>query len=135
MILNIILEPSAQFTLPKASAGINRTLFIYKGVEVAIGGRHISEYHAADVNESLDTEIANGKDSARILVLQGKPIKEPVVQHGPFVMNTREEIAQAFQDYHRTQFGGWPWPRPDQVHAKENGRFARHADGRIETKG
>ena len=67
-----------------------------------------------------------------ILVLQGKPIAEPVVQHGPFVMNTRQEIQQAFLDYQRTRFGGWPWPSDDPVHLRAEGRFARHADGRIE---
>ena len=43
-------------------------------------------------------------------------------------MNTREELMQAFADYQRTQFGGWPWPRHDQVHDRR-GRFARFADG------
>jgi hypothetical protein len=54
------------------------------------------------------------------------------VQHGPFVMNTRAEIQQAFMDYQRTQFGGWPWPADGPVHPREAGRFARFADGRIE---
>ena len=47
-------------------------------------------------------------------------------------MNTREEIMQAFADYQRTGFGGWPWPVDDPVHGAEQGRFARHADGRVE---
>ena len=47
-------------------------------------------------------------------------------------MNTRQEIQQAFADYQRTQFGGWPWPSDDPVHPRDEGRFARHADGRIE---
>jgi hypothetical protein len=54
------------------------------------------------------------------------------VQHGPFVMNTQGEIVQAMRDYQRTRFGGWPWEKTDPVHAREEGRFARHADGRIE---
>ncbi|MFN5030843.1 MAG: pirin family protein, partial [Flavobacteriia bacterium] len=40
----------------------------------------------------------------------------------------------AFSDYQQTQFGGWPWPKNDQVHARERGRFARHSDGREEVK-
>jgi hypothetical protein len=66
------------------------------------------------------------------LLLQGRPIGEPVVQYGPFVMNTREEIRQAFADYQQTQFGGWPWPSPDPVHARDAGRFARRSDGKTE---
>ncbi len=54
------------------------------------------------------------------------------IQHGPFVMNTKEEIYQAFEDYQKTQFGGWPWSRYDQVHDVSEGRFAKHADGSIE---
>jgi hypothetical protein len=46
-------------------------------------------------------------------------------------MNTREELQQAFQDYQRDQFGGWPWQRNDQVHG-DRGRFARYSDGREE---
>ena len=65
-------------------------------------------------------------------MLQGRPIGEPVAQYGPFVMNDQAGIEQAFTDYRRTGFGGWPWPTDDPVHARDAGRFARHADGRVE---
>jgi hypothetical protein len=67
------------------------------------------------------------------LVLQGRPIAEPVVQHGPFVMNTRAQIDQAMSDYRRTRYGGWPWPSDAPVHGAGPARFARHADGSDET--
>ncbi len=51
---------------------------------------------------------------------------------GPFVMNTRAELEQAFADYRRTQFGGWPYPSAGPVFARQQGRFAKHADGRVE---
>ena len=45
-------------------------------------------------------------------------------------MNTVEEIYQAFSDYRRTEFGGWPWGPSDIVHPREQGRFAKMSDGR-----
>ena len=54
------------------------------------------------------------------------------MQYGPFVMNTAEEIQQAFDDYRKTGFGGWPWPRADPVHARDVGRFSRYADAHTE---
>jgi hypothetical protein len=70
---------------------------------------------------------------AELLLLQGQADREPVAQHGPFVMNTRPRSRQAFADYRRTSFGGWPWPSDDPVHPREAGRFAIHADKRRET--
>ena len=78
--------------------------------------------------------IEAGKEPASMLFLQGLPINEPVVQHGPFVMNTPQEIQQAISDYRSTQFGGWPWERYDHVHPHERGRFARYSDGREESR-
>jgi hypothetical protein len=49
-------------------------------------------------------------------------------------MNTQAEIHQAFADYRRTEFGNWPWGRSDPVHPRDKGRFALHADGRVEER-
>ncbi|MEZ4848647.1 MAG: pirin-like C-terminal cupin domain-containing protein [Bacteroidia bacterium] len=57
------------------------------------------------------------------------------MQYGPFVMNTEAEIQEAFAEYRRTQFGGWPWPKEEMNHGRDKGRFALHADGREEVKG
>lgn len=134
-IWNIRLEAGATWTIPKAVAGINRTLYVYQGDELKVAGKAIAGYHSVEVLPDHELQLLNGKGEARVLVLQGRPINEPVVQHGPFVMNTREEIQQAFNDYQRTQFGGWPWGSRGPTHGRERGRFARHADGKEEVKG
>ncbi len=133
-IYNIQLEKESNYTLPATEAGVNRTIYFYKGDTLKINDEELPYYHSAEVDPTQELILENGTEDAKILVLQGKPIEEPVVQHGPFVMNTRAEIHQAFEDYQNTRFGGWPWPRYDQVHDRSLGRFAKHADGKEEIK-
>lgn len=133
-VWNIKMQAGATFTLPKVSAGINRNLYFYEGNQIKLGGQIITKYNAIQLKPDVDVVIEGGTEETSILVLQGKPINEPVMQYGPFVMNTKEEINQAFEDYHKTQFGGWPWPKYDQVHDRSKSRFAKHADGKIEIK-
>lgn len=133
-IYNIQLDPGTSFTLEATALGVNRTLYFYKGNTLSVGDKSIPYYHAVDVESDIPILLQSGSETSKVLVLQGKPLNEPVVQHGPFVMNTREEIYQAFQEYQQTQFGGWPWPSYDHVHDREMGRFAKYADGRIEEK-
>lgn len=131
-VWNIKMQPNASWVLPKASVGVNRTLYFYQGTKVKLSGTEINRYHAVEVKADMNITIVNGNEECGILVLQGKPINEQVMQYGPFVMNTKEEIHQAFEDYQKTQFGGWPWQRYDQVHDRNLGRFAKHANGKLE---
>ncbi len=134
-IWNFAMEAGATFTLPKASAGVNRTIYFYEGNEIDVAGTKITKYHSAKLKADAEVTITAGSEETKILLLQGKPINEPVIQYGPFVMNTKEEIHQAFEDYHKTQFGGWPWDRHDKVHDRKLTRFAKYADGKEEVKG
>jgi len=131
-IWTIRMAPGAQWTLPPAVKGSNRTLYYFKGAGVTVGGRSIAVAQHMELRAEVPAVIENGAQESEFLMLQGRPIKEPVVQHGPFVMTSRAEIVQAFSDYERTQFGGWPWASVDPVHPREEGRFARHADGHTE---
>lgn len=133
-VWNILMEANAQWTIPAASAGMNRTLYFYEGTQLLINGNAINAYHAVEVKSDVALNLQAGNEAVSILVLQGKPIGETVIQYGPFVMNSKAEIQQAFEDYHSTQFGGWPWPKYDQVHDRNKKRFARHADGKEEVK-
>jgi len=133
-ILTIKLEAGAEWILPKASAEVNRTLYFYKGKGLQIDSETIPEYHSVQVNAANEIKLQAGNDDCFLLMLQGKPINEPVVQYGPFVMNSKAEIQEAFLDYQRTQFGGWPWPKHEQAHDRNKGRFALYADGTEELK-
>jgi hypothetical protein len=131
-IWTIKMAPGAEWTLPRTERGVNRALYFFAGSSLRIGNRPIPRSSAVQLRAELDVTLVNGPDEGELLLLQGRPIGEPVVQYGPFVMNSPAEIQQAFQDYQRTEFGGWPWPSNGPVHAREEGRFARHPDGRIE---
>jgi redox-sensitive bicupin YhaK (pirin superfamily) len=129
----IAMEPGAQWTLPATAPGVRRTLYYFEGDTLCIADRDLGAGNGVVLQPDADVALDNGSANSRLLLLQGRPINEPVAQYGPFVMNTRTEIQQAFDDYRETGFGGWPWPRADQVHDPARGRFAHHADGRDET--
>src|SRR5665647_1742362 len=113
-------------------AGTRRSLYFFKGKSVTVGGQAVNSASAIELRAGAAVNLVNGDEVAEFLLLQGRPIGEPVEQHGPFVMNTRAEIAQTIEDYRRTQFGGWPWPDSAPVHGRDPARFARHPDGREE---
>lgn len=133
-IWTIRMEAGAQLKLPRASSGTNRTLYFYSGSSILISGEKIAQEKAVELKADEETLVENGGEEGLFLLLQGKPINEPVVQYGPFVMDTQAEIRQAMMEYQQNEFGGWPWPRRDQVHPREKGRFARHADGTEEIR-
>ena len=104
---------------------------IVAGTRLEVDARVIPPASAVQLRADSGAVLVAG-DGVELLMLQGRPIGEPVVQHGPFVMNTRDEIRATIADYQRTQFGGWPWPAEAPVLPREQARFARHPDGRVE---
>ena len=113
-VLFISIKPGGSFELPPAKAGAasNRKLYVLEsdaGFEV--GGDAVRPKTILTLRGELPALLRNTHASKLVdlLLLQGRPIGEPVAQHGPFVMNTRREIEQAFADFQETQFGGWDW--------------------------
>ena len=134
IIAIIEMEAGASWTLPAAKGKVNRNLYFFEGKDLLLGGQAIPAYHAAALCPDQEVQLAAPAGPVRLLLLQGVPIAEPVAQYGPFVMNTNMEISQAFEDYRRTEFGGWPWKRSDPVFPAEKGRFARYSDGSEEVR-
>ena len=124
-IATITLQAGARWTLPPAQhSSTRRMLYFFAGTQLQIAGQTVPPGSAIALAADHATELHNSGSACQLLMLQGQPIEEPVVQHGPFVMNTQAEIAQAFSDYRQTQFGGWPWGAADPVHPRDKGRFA-----------
>jgi len=131
-IWHLRLDAGATFELPAAAAGTNRVLYVFEAETVDVAGTSVGNDTGVVVDPDVALTVTAGAAEVEILVLQGRPIGEPVAQYGPFVMNTRAEIQQAVVDYQRTGFGGWPWPEDAPTHGPANRRFARHAGGEVE---
>ncbi|KIN17063.1 pirin family protein [Vreelandella titanicae] len=90
--------------LPVAS-GRQVFLYVVDG-DVTVGGEPVKPHHLIEVDRTGDSLDIEASSDARLLFGHGDVIDEPVYSHGPFVMNTREEIVQAVEDYQNGKFGG-----------------------------
>jgi len=101
LYLDVALPPGARFAQPIA-AGYNAFVYVFEG-SVAVGGgnaaRTLPTHSAGVLSDGDAVELAAGPDGGRALLLAGRPLREPVFQFGPFVMNSPEEIEQAIRDY------------------------------------
>lgn len=109
-LLDVMMQPNASFqqTIP---SGYTAVAYAYNG-RGYIGAQQkpIKEGQCAHINTSDDSSgehvtITTEHDSASFLVLAGRPIKEPMARHGPFVLNSQAEIRQAFEDYQNGKMG------------------------------
>lgn len=129
------LDAGASWTMPRTRhEGVVRGVYFFEGDTMSIGGHELAASTGAVVDSEVEVELRAGDSPIECLILQGRPIGEPVAQYGPFVMNTRAEIEQAFADYQRTGFGGWPWDDDGPVHGDDD-RFAHHPGGFVEHPG
>ena len=95
--LDVTLDPGAVFARDLANS-YNAFVYVYEG-SAATGAATLPQHSLAVLGEGDQVEIVAGEAGARFILVAGKPIGEPVVQYGPFVMNTQAEIEQAFRDY------------------------------------
>ena len=137
-IWHLDLDEGASWTMPPAAPGSNRVLYTFDGGALRLTSptapepEELTDGHGALVAGHEPVTITDIAGGSQALVLQGKPIGEPVIQYGPFVWTDRAGIERAYRDYETSGFGGWPWPVNDPNHGHEERRFARHADGRTE---
>jgi hypothetical protein len=99
--VNLRAGKSAELPLPNG----HTTTFLVLGGEVEVNGNKAGEGDLAIFERSGDGIALKANTDAKLLVMDGEPIAEPVVGHGPFVMNSRAEIQQAFEDYQLGKMG------------------------------
>ncbi len=133
-IYHIHMEPEATLTLPAVSDTLNRNLYFYDGESISIGAENIPSSNRVKLAGNQEIIITNGNEDGYFLLLAGEPIGETVVQYGPFVVTTEQELRDTFREYQQTQFGGWQWGRLDPVNERDAGRFARYGNGRVEKR-
>jgi redox-sensitive bicupin YhaK (pirin superfamily) len=98
LYLDLHLDTGARFEEPLPE-GHNAFVYVYRGSlsigEQAVGVRRM----AILANRGDGIALVAGADGARAILVAGRPLREPIVQYGPFVMNTKEQIYQAVEDY------------------------------------
>jgi redox-sensitive bicupin YhaK (pirin superfamily) len=133
-VWEIRMDPHAVLEMPAASKGIGRTLYFFEGDVVRAGEDKLTSGHGYELEPTQAFSIQNSEKPGRLLLLQGQPIMEPVVAHGPFVMNSRLEIMKTFEEYQRNRFGGWDWPSHEPTHGTEPERFSETGAGKVYPK-
>jgi redox-sensitive bicupin YhaK (pirin superfamily) len=97
LYLDVHLAANAGFSVPLASAYTAFT-YVYEG-GARVGDSDLPKHSLSVLREGDSVAMSAGPDGARLILVAGRPIGEPAVQYGPFVMNTRDEIEQAMRDY------------------------------------
>ncbi|MBB11120.1 MULTISPECIES: pirin family protein [unclassified Alcanivorax] len=97
LYLDVKLRAGERVTVP-LTQGYNAFLYLFEG-EVSVAGEAVKSDHLATFTDGDRVTLVAGEHGARLLLLAGKPIGEPIAQYGPFVMNTQDEINQALSDY------------------------------------
>jgi hypothetical protein len=96
--------PPGTHISPRVPEGHRVLLYVYEGeLQIAGQAQTISRSRLARLSESGELQLSTSA-GARVLLIAGKPLGEPVVQYGPFVMNSREEIEQALLDFRNDRF-------------------------------
>jgi redox-sensitive bicupin YhaK (pirin superfamily) len=104
-LFDVVLKAGERFELPLPE-GHNGAVVLRKGDVLLNGAEQLrGEALIAPLSEEGDTVTLEAKADTELLILSGEPIREPVASYGPFVMNTREELQQAVEDYRAGRMG------------------------------
>jgi quercetin 2,3-dioxygenase len=127
-ILHLDLRPDGSVQVPLQQPTSNRNLYIFGGGDITINGVAVPTGSAVTLDPAVPTHLSAGAVATSAFVLNGRPIGEPVVARGPFVMNSPAQIDEAYADYRSTGFGGWPWRHDGPTHGTRPESFSDQLD-------
>ena len=108
LYFDVTLPAGARFVHP-IRAGYHAFLYVFEGsvtVGPANAARPLGVHKAGVLSDGDAVEVAGGAEGGRFILLAGRPLREPIAQYGPFVMNTPQEIERAIRDYQRGELTG-----------------------------
>lgn len=129
-IFLITLPAHSRLSIPATTITSTRFCYFYQGAQLQIANEVIDFKNLVELQADIEIELVSLEQEARILWLEGEPIGAPVAMRGPFVLNSEDELNQAFQRYRETQFGHWPWSNPAPVLERSQPRFASYDGGK-----
>ncbi|GAB3032911.1 MULTISPECIES: pirin family protein [Oleiagrimonas] len=103
LYLDIALEAGASLTVP-VPAGHNAFAYVFEGSGVQVADERLDRSELAVLNDGDAVVLTAGDEAARVLLVAGKPLREPVARYGPFVMNTKQQIIEAVDDFRNGKF-------------------------------
>ncbi|MGX7030123.1 pirin family protein [Vagococcus zengguangii] len=121
------LEQGKTLTIPQFPEEVPVQLFIRSG-EVSVDGNKITAPSLLVYTSDSDVDFTV-TEALDFMVFTGKTIDEEVFAYGPFVMTTREEVVEAYNDFERTEFGGWLWESGAPIIPADEGRFSVNNHG------
>lgn len=129
-IWEVAIEKGNSFTIPRFPDDIKAQVYVMNG-KLSVEGYEVDQEHLLIYSSDTHTVISALEDTT-LMVFVGREIQETVAAYGPFVMNTQEEIMQAYKDFEETEFGGWPWPSSEPSIDRLKGRFSSYGGGKFE---
>lgn len=102
LFIDVDLKGNSKIVFP-VSQGKTALIYVYEG-KMHIDGENVETNRLVVLEDGDEVSLASCAQGVKFILLAANPIKEPIVRHGPFVMNSREEIYQAFEDFKSGNF-------------------------------
>ena len=124
------LKESGEFKLPRSVADVNRSIYIHEDNKFSLNCRNSFCNCMIELNLEAGCILSKNTKSAKIPLIKGKSLNKQFYQFGPFVMNVRAKIKEAFGDYDNTSFGGRVWKNVSSTNQQYIGKFAKLINGK-----